>query len=305
MRHLRTLLDLSADEVQEILSLAIELKQGLSRGERPGLFQNHSVTLLFEKPSLRTRNSFEVAAGQLGGQCWFYSADEAGMNGRETLEDIARVIGSYADVLAMRTFSQSLIDTFVQYADCHVINALSDERHPCQALTDALTMKELFGDITGRKLVYIGDGNNVAASLATVAAQCDFRLTLASPPGYSLPDTVRDSIVAQYPKAAIECVDDPRSAVVDADVIYTDVWASMGQESESDIRKKAFADYQVNAMLMQCAPSSCRFMHDLPARRGLEVTSEVIEGDQSAVFQQAENRMHLAKALLVWLIRSR
>lgn len=304
MQHLRTLYDLSADDVHSILDLALDLKQRLASGERPGLFQNRTLTLVFEKPSLRTRNSFEVAAAQLGGACSFFSSQDVGLNGRETLEDIARVIGSYADVVALRTFSQDLIERFAEHAGCPVINALSDDRHPCQALTDALTLREIFGEVTGRKMVFVGDGNNVAASLATVAAQCGFHLTIASPADYTLPTSVVTELKQHYPDASLELVVDPVAAVRDADVVYTDVWASMGQESESQQRIEAFQGYQVNEALMSHAPATCRFMHDLPARRGLEVTDEVMEGEQSVVFQQAENRMHLAKGLLAWLTRS-
>ena len=302
MRHLSSLFDITQTELLEILALATELKSKLANGERPVLFERKTLALVFEKPSLRTRTSFEVAAIQLGGGSTFQTGHDAGLNGRESVSDIARVLSSYADAIAMRTFSQSLIDDFASHSCCPVINALSDARHPCQALTDLLTMQETLGQLEGLSLVYVGDGNNVAASLAIASAMVGIKLTIAAPEGYRLNDDLLNAIRAQYPSADLQQIEDPRQAVQNANVVYTDVWASMGQEAEASDRSKIFAPYQVNAELMAAAPDDCRFMHDLPARRGLEVTSDVIDGPNSIVFQQAENRMHLAKALLAWLM---
>lgn len=302
MKHLRTLLDLTADEIHEILELSLELKAKFQKGDRPPLLQGRVLAMLFEKPSLRTRNSFEAAVMHLGGGGIFLSTQEAGLNGRESLADIARVLSSYTDAIAMRTFSQQLIEEFATHSRCPVINGLSDDSHPCQALTDLLTLQEVFGDLNGRKLVFIGDGNNIACSLAIAASILKIPMTLCTPPNYSISAEVQSELQRRFPDAEVSHCSDPAEAVRDAGVVYTDVWASMGQESEADTRRKKFAPYQVNQALMATAPKSCKFMHDLPAHRGEEVTDEVIDGPNSIVFQQAENRMHLAKGLLVWLI---
>lgn len=302
MKHLTSLSDISVADVKAILSRARELKDRFLDGERPQLLRGRVLTMIFEKPSLRTRNSFEAAIAHLGGGSTFLSAKDAGLDGREALADVARVLGGYADVLALRTFSQRLIEEFARHAGCPVINGLSDERHPCQALTDAFTMQEVFGDIAGRRLVFLGDGNNVARSLAIAAAMLGVSFTLCGPRAYWLEESLLGDLRAKHPGAALAQTDDIAAAVRDADVIYTDVWASMGQESEAEKRKRDFAPFQVNAALMAQAPRECRFMHDLPAKRGLEVTDDVLDGPQSIAFQQAENRMHLAKGLLAWLL---
>ncbi len=303
MRHLRTLFDLGVDEFFEILDLSAELKRKWQQGERPALLERRVLTQVFEKPSLRTRNSFEAAMAQLGGYGIFLSGKDAGLEGREALSDIARVLSSYSDVVVLRTFSQKLIEDFASYSSCPVINGLSDERHPCQALTDLFTVREVFGQLKGRRLAFIGDGNNVARSLTVACAYAGVSMTIASPEGYELPEAFLREVRQRVPSADIRQIRDPVQAVRDADVVYTDVWASMGQEAEAEQRRRVFQPYQVNAELMSKAPSGCRFMHDLPAKRGQEVTDEVLDGPQSIVFQQAENRMHLAKGVLVWLLR--
>jgi ornithine carbamoyltransferase len=302
MRHLRSLFDLKPGEVQDILNLAADLKQKFKKGERPSILPGRVLAMVFEKPSLRTRNSFEAAMLQLGGGGIFITSQEAGLHGRETLPDIARVLSSYADAIALRTFSQKLIEDFAAHASCPVINALSDERHPCQALTDLFTIQEVFGSLKDLHLFYLGDGNNVARSLAIATAFAGMRMTLASPKGFELPAQFVKSLKRQVPGARLTLttsLDD----IATADIVYTDVWASMGQESQADSRRGAFAAYQVNAALMAKAPKHSRFMHDLPAHRGEEVTDEVIDGPQSIAFLQAENRMHLAKGLLVWFMK--
>jgi ornithine carbamoyltransferase len=303
MKHLTTLLDVSPDDFGEILDTTAELKAKFQRGERPPLLAGAVLALLFEKPSLRTRISFEAAMTHLGGDSIFLSGGDAGLNGRESLADVARVLSSYSDAIVLRTFSQQLIEDFAKLATCPVINGLSDERHPCQALTDVFTMREVFGSLAGKKLVFVGDGNNVAASLAIATAYAGMSMTLCSPPGYELDAGFLADLKNRVPTADVTVLADPVKAVRNADVIYTDVWASMGQETQADQRNKDFAGYQVNAALMSLAPAACRFMHDLPARRGLEVTDDVLDGPQSIAFQQAENRMHLAKGLLVWLLK--
>lgn len=301
-RHLTTLFDITPGDAEQILSISADLKDRTKRGDRPPLLQGRVLTLVFEKPSLRTRNSFEAAAIQLGGGSVFLTTQDAGLNGRESLPDVARVLSSYSDVLVMRTFSQTLIEEFARLSQCPVVNGLSDDLHPCQALTDLFTIRETFGRLAGLRLVYIGDGNNVATSLAMAAAYSRMPVTFCSPAGYQLSDTFLANLRGRIPETDVTLTADPAAAVKNADIVYTDVWASMGQEAQAEERRKIFTPYQVNAKLMAKAPKSARFMHDLPAKRGLEVTDDVMDGPQSIVFQQAENRMHLAKGLLVWLL---
>ena len=301
-RHLTSLYDLTPDELQALLATAADLKSKYKAGDRPQLLPGRVLAQLFEKPSLRTRNSFEAAIVNLGGSGIFLTTAEAGLNGRESLKDVATVLSSFSDVITMRTFSQQLIDQFAKFSSCPVINALSDERHPCQALTDLLTIQETRGELQGAHLVFVGDGNNVAMSLAIAAAMTDMKFTLAVPSGYEMPADFLSDLTTRYPKADVHQVSDPKQAVASADFVYTDVWASMGQEEDSERRQKAFAAFQVNADLMKQAPAEAKFMHDLPAKRGLEVTDDVMDGPQSIVYQQAENRMHVARGLFAWLL---
>ena len=303
MKHLISLLNLTVDEVHEILTLSHELKAGWKRGERPALLQGRYLTQVFEKPSLRTRVSFDAAMAQLGGTGLFLPAQDAGLHGRESLADVARVISSYSDAVVLRTFSQKLIEDFASFSKCSIINGLSDDDHPCQALTDILTLQEVWGEVKGKRLVFVGDGNNVANSLAMITSMLGMSMTVCAPRDFELDEDLLQAIRLSFPHSEITQTSDPAAAVANADVVYTDVWASMGQESEADKRNRIFAPYQVNAKLMAKAPSGCLFMHDLPARRGKEVTDDVIDGPNSIVFQQAENRMHLAKGLLVWLLK--
>lgn len=302
MRHLRSLFDLQAEDVTEILNLAAELKKKFQAGDRPALLPGRVLAMVFEKPSLRTRNSFEAAMVHLGGGGIFMTSKDAGLNGRESLPDIARVLSSFSDAIALRTFSQKLIDDFAVHSSCPIINALSDDFHPCQALTDLMTIREVFGQLQGLHLFYLGDGNNVAKSLAIATALTGMRLTVASPHGYEVPGEFLKTVRQHAPKIQVAITNEIDKILPTADIVYTDVWASMGQEGEADERRKLFAKFQVNAELMAKAPKSCRFMHDLPAHRGEEVTDEVIDGPQSIAFLQAENRMHLAKGLLAWLM---
>jgi ornithine carbamoyltransferase len=302
MQHLRSLFDLTPDDVLAILDKAADLKAQDAAGERASVLKNRVLTQIYDKPSLRTRLSFNAAIVHLGGQSEFFSAKDAGFDGRESLPDIARVVSSISDVVVIRTFSQKRIDDFSEWSQCPVINGLTDDYHPCQALTDYLTIREVFGGFSNQHLVYVGDGNNVAASLAIITAMLGLPLTVACPSGFEVSERVLSEIQNRYPGANFRQTSDVASAVKDADVVYTDVWASMGQEAEAEARKRAFDGFQVNEELMAKAPSSCKFMHDLPARRGLEVTDAVMDGPQSIVFQQAENRMHLAKGLLAWII---
>ncbi len=305
MKNLTTMASLEPQETAQILDLAAELKQKWAKGERPALLANRVLTQVFEKPSLRTRISFEAAMQQLGGSTIFLSSADAGLNGRESTADVARVLGSYSDAIVLRTFKQSLIDDFATWSRCPVINGLSDDDHPCQALTDLFTMQEHFGPVKGLTLAYVGDGNNVARSLAIACAQLGVHFHIGAPQGYQLSAAFEKDLKAKHPSFVYKQTDDAKAAVKGAQIVYTDVWASMGQESEKEHRARVFASYQVNSDLMQAAGSKAKFMHCLPARRGLEVTDDVMESPASIVFPQAENRMHLAKAVLVHMIHSR
>ncbi len=302
MKHLTSLYDLTPSDLTDVLTRAADLKALFKKGERPPLLQGRVLAQLFEKPSLRTRNSFEAAMIHLGGSGIFLTTAEAGLNGRESLEDIAKVLSSFSDIITMRTFSHQLIVDFSKHSSCPVINGLSDERHPCQALTDLLTIQEIFGKLKGMHLVFVGDGNNVSMSLAIASAMSGMKLTLAAPKGFEFSNEFMRGLSKRYPQHDVHQVHSAKDAVKTADVVYTDVWASMGQEDDAVRRMRAFADFQVNEELMQAAPQDARFMHDLPAKRGLEVTDGVMDGSQSIVFQQAENRMHLARGLFAWIL---
>ena len=296
-RDLLSIADLSPDEADRILRTALSLKRD---GGGFDLLAGKTLALLFEKPSLRTRVSFDVAMQELGGHAIYLNQSEVGLGQREPVADVARVLSRYVDVIAARTYSHETLLALARHADVPVINALSDEEHPCQAMADLLTILERCGALHGVRLAFIGDGFNVAASLAEGAALCGMRFAMASPAGYCLPDGIVRVIreMAAATGGSIELHDTPADAVRDADVVYTDVWASMGQEDSYAQRKEAFAGYAVTADLMALAKPSALFMHDLPAHRGEEVTDEVIEGPQSVVFDQAENRLHAQKAIL-------
>ena len=302
MKHLTSLYDLTPSDLFAILTRAADLKALFKKGERPPLLQGRVLAQLFEKPSLRTRNSFEAAMIHLGGSGIFLTTAEAGLNGRESLHDIAKVLSSFSDVITMRTFSHQLIVDFAKHSSCPVINGLSDERHPCQALTDLLTIQESLETLKDVHLVFVGDGNNVAMSLAIASAMAEMKMTLAAPKGFEFPSAFLNGLNKRYPQHRVHQVHSASDAVKTADVVYTDVWASMGQEDDAVRRMKVFAKFQVNEELMKTAPQHARFMHDLPAKRGLEVTDGVMDGTQSIVFQQAENRMHLARGLFAWIL---
>ena len=301
MRHFDTLNRLSAHDLEDILRLAACIKERWQRGDRPRLLAQRMMTLVFEKPSLRTRVSFEAAVAQLGGSSLFLTCAEAGLNGRESTADVARVLSTYSDWIVTRTFSHRLVDEFVKYAGCPVINGLSDQGHPCQALSDLLSMREALESLAGKTVAFVGDGNNVARSLARATTLLGMKFVLAAPAGYELPADYVAQLKQSCSTAEIMQTADPREAVARADVVYTDVWASMGQEAEQENRKQVFAPYQVNAALMAAAPKSARFMHCLPARRNMEVTDEVLDGKQSIALAQAENRLHGARGILLWL----
>ena len=263
-----------------------------------------SVALLFEKPSLRTRVSFDLAVAQLGGHCLYLSPQEVGLGQREPVPDVARVLSRYVDCIVARVFSHDTLVQLAQSASVSVINALSDLEHPCQALADFLTIRERKGRLKGVRLAYVGDGNNVARSLALLAAMLGVDFSMASPSGYRLDAAAESSArrLAAASGSSVTLTCDPLQAVKEADVVYTDTWTSMGQEKEAAIRRVAFADFQVNAGLMSHARPDAIFMHCLPAHHGEEVTSDILNGESSAVFDQAENRLHVQKAVLAQIL---
>ncbi len=262
------------------------------------------LALLFEKPSLRHRASFEVAMRQLGGHCIYLSPSEVGLGQRESVADVARVLSGYTDCIAARTFSQQTLELFASYSRVPVINSLTDLEHPCQALADLFTIYEKKGELEGLTLAFIGDGNNVANSLLLAAALTGMNFRIASPADYKINEQILNT-ARQYAAESgtlIFCTEEPRQAVTDADIVYTDVWTSMGQEAEAEKRQQAFTGFQVNGELLSLAREDAIFMHDLPAHRGEEVTDDVIDGERSVVFEQSENKMHMLKALLAEMI---
>ncbi len=301
MQHLLTLFDICPTELRLILATASTLKTRLAAGNRPPVLERIVLALLFEKPSLRTRVSFETGIAQLGGSSLFLGED-VGWGKRESPSDFTQVLGQFVDVVVCRAKDHRRAEQLASFNAVPVINGLTDLCHPCQALADVLTLQDSYGDLTDKHLVFVGDGNNVAHSLALICAMLGMRFTLACPDGYQMDSAWLDRVTAEYPQAAIERTADAKAAVADADAIYTDVWTSMGQEAEAKIRKQAFADYQVNGELMASAPPHARVLHCLPAVRGEEITDQVIDSPQSDVIVQAGNRMHAQKGLLVWML---
>ncbi|MFL6447039.1 MAG: ornithine carbamoyltransferase [Bryobacteraceae bacterium] len=293
-------LDLSTEQLLRLLELAGEVKR--NRQQFTSALKGKYAALLFEKPSLRTRLTFELAMKQLGGD----SVTQAGMIGeREPLKDVARNLARWTDCIVARTFEQKTIEDLALWSGIPVVNALSDTFHPCQALADMFTLHEQFAALKGLRLVFVGDGNNVAHSLMLCGARLGMHCTVATPPGYEPQAAVVEqaTALAHETGGTIEITNGPEAAVRSANAVYTDVWASMGQEAEATRRKQLFARYQVNTKLMGLAASDAVFMHCLPAKRGLEVTDEVMESRQSVAFDQAENRLHAQKALLLTLLQ--
>ena len=266
----------------------------------PTVLTGRGVALLFEKPSARTRTSTEMAVVGLGGHPIYIRPDEVGLGVRESVEDVARTLAGYCAILAARVFDHATLEAMAAAVEVPVVNLLSDRAHPCQALADVLTLREHLGSLEGRRLVFVGDGNNVAASLAFASALCGVELTVASPPGYEIDDDVVER--ARNLGGAVEVVVDPYEAVKGADAVYTDVWTSMGQEDEAAARRAAFRGYQVDADLMTAAGDQAVFLHCLPAHRGEEVSPDVIDGPGSLVWKQAANRMDAVRALLADLV---
>ena len=304
MRHLLTIAELQPAEIQRIFAITKDLKTKYNEGLREPLLPGRMMALLFEKPSLRTRVSFESAMSHLGGGSLFLGED-AGWGKRESLDDFARVLGQYVDVIVVRANRHQTAVDLAEHANCSVINGLTDAVHPCQALADLYTLREMVGLLKGRKLAYVGDANNVARSLALACGKLGMAMSVATPENYSFDDDFLASLERHVPELELDMTRDPAEAVREATAVYTDVWASMGQESEAEKRRRDFADYQVNAKLMSQAPPDAHFMHCLPAHRGEEVTDEVIDGQQSAVLEQAANRLHVQKGILAWLMGPR
>ncbi|MCS6976591.1 MAG: ornithine carbamoyltransferase [Gemmatales bacterium] len=302
MRHFITLFDLTREELLHLLAMAERLKRQQGRGKRRRELAGKVVALIFEKPSLRTRVSFESAVAQLGGATIFLSGPEVGLGTREAIPDCARTLSQFCDAVILRTFAHSTVETFAEHASVPVINGLTDTHHPCQAISDLFTMQEQFGELRGRTVVFVGDGNNVARSLAVGCGMLGMRFVLAAPKGYGFEPDYSNLLRQRFPEGSFELNGSPTEAVRHADVIYTDVWTSMGQEAEKDTRCQAFRGFQVNRELLEHAPDHAVVMHCLPAHRGEEITSEVLDGQRSIAFQQAGNRLHAQKALLDWLL---
>ncbi len=301
-----SILDFDATDLERCLQISARLKAERSLGRQASTadaLDGRHVALLFEKPSLRTRSTFEIAARELGGGVMALQADVA-LGSREPVQDVARNLERWVDAVVIRTFAQKTLEQFAASAKrLHVINALTDEQHPCQAIADFLTLQEHWGALRGRTVAFIGDGNNVAASVAHAGAMLGVNVHVASPDGYQLPHSVVQQAtgVARH-GARLRLFTDAFDAVAGADAIYTDTWTSMGQEAEADVRRATFAKYQVNESLMSHARPDALFMHCLPAHRGEEVTEEVFESPAAVVFDQAENRLHCQKALLLMLL---
>ena len=303
MHHFIDLLDWNGDQILKLLKDATRLKKALTKGKYRPRLEGKVLGMIFEKPSLRTRVSFQAGMAQLGGQAIFLNGVDAGLGKRESLPDIVRTLCEYVDAVVLRTFQHENVVEFARWASKPVINGLSDYYHPCQALGDLLTMRECCGDLEGKTIAFVGDGNNVARSLAIACGRIGMRFILSPPAKYRFDQPFLETYQTQV-RGKLEEIDDPRKAVAQADFIYTDVWASMGQEAEMNERGQHFEAYQVNAELLKAAPQTAKVMHCLPAHRGEEITDEILDGPQSVVFSQAGNRMHAQKALLLWAMEA-
>ena len=304
MKHFTAIADYSTDELRHLLDVAFRLKDQLKKtGRNDAVLAGKTLAMIFEKPSLRTRVSFAVGMTQLGGAGLLLRQEEVGLDTREPLKDVARVLSGMCDGIMARTFEHEKITGLAKWSTVPVINGLTDYSHPCQAMADVMTLMEHFGrDIKGRTLVYVGDGNNVARSLSVACGKFGIKFVLASPKSYSLPQEDVDRIMTQLPEMDFVYTDDAADAVRDADAVYTDTWVSMGQEAEKARRVKDFANYRLDEGLLAKAPKHAVVLHCLPAYRGLEISEGVMEGKQSLIFPQAENRLHFQKGLLAVLL---
>lgn len=303
-KDLISIADLSQSDIEEIFNVTRELKEWHNKGYDEKCLSGKILGMIFEKSSMRTRVSFEVSMVQLGGHAIYLTQNDINLGKREAVKDGARVLSRYVNGIAIRTFGQDTIQELARYATVPVINALSDYLHPCQALTDLYTIKEKFGTYTNIKIAFIGDGNNVARSLAQICTKLGIHFHVASPKGYELtPDFVSKTKQMADGNDLIHLYQDPKEAAEKANVLYTDTWVSMGQEAEEEARIQAFKDFQINSDLLKPAKDDVKVMHCLPAHRGEEITDEVIDGPHSIVYDQAENRLHVEKALLKLLLR--
>ncbi len=300
MKHLLTLESLSTEEIKDILNLADQLKYELKHGIEHHHLKGKTLGMIFEKSSTRTRVSFETGMYQLGGHPLFLSSNDLQIGRGEPVEDTARVLSRMLDGIMIRTFAQAEVDALAEYGSIPVINGLTDYCHPCQVLADLMTIREFKGKLKGLKLAFIGDGNNMANSLIVGCLKCGMSVAIACPKGYEPPKNVLD-FADNYP-GMFEMTTDPLKAAENADVVYTDVWASMGQEEEKAIREKAFAGIQINAELMEKTNKDCMVLHCLPAHRGEEITADVFEAHADEIFEEAENRLHAQKAVMVRLM---
>jgi ornithine carbamoyltransferase len=301
IRHFLTLFDFSSDDLKKLIHRAIELKAKQRAGDIYEPLKNKVLGMVFEKSSTRTRVSFEAGMAQFGGQAIFLSPRDTQLGRGEPIEDTARVLSRMVDIIMIRTFEHEKLELFASYSLVPVINALTDLHHPCQLLADIQTFVEHRGDITGKTVAWIGDGNNMCHSYIHAAQQLKFNLRIASPKGYE----PLDEVVSQIQSELVTLCDNPTDAVTNADMVVTDVWSSMGQEQQQKQREAAFKNYQVNGPLMAAANPDALFMHCLPAHRGEEVSADVIDGEQSVVWDEAENRLHSQKALLEFLLCSK
>lgn len=300
MKHLLTLESLSTEEIKDILNLADQLKYELKHGIEHHHLKGKTLGMIFEKSSTRTRVSFETGMYQLGGHPLFLSSNDLQIGRGEPVEDTARVLSRMLDGIMIRTFAQAEVDALAEYGSIPVINGLTDYCHPCQVLADLMTIREFKGKLKGLKLAFIGDGNNMANSLIVGCLKCGMSVAIACPKGYEPPKNILD-FADNYP-GMFEMTTDPLKAAKNADVVYTDVWASMGQEEEKAIREKAFAGIQINAELMEKTNKDCMVLHCLPAHRGEEITADVFEAHADEIFEEAENRLHAQKAVMVRLM---
>lgn len=304
MKDFVAIADYSPEDIQSMLDLAIQLKNERKSGENLPILKGKVLGMIFQKPSLRTRVSFDMAMRHLGGDALYLSPAEIGLGKRESIADVARVMSGYVDIIMARVFDHDHILELALWSDIPVINGLSDYNHPCQAMADALTIYEHYGKLKGLNIAFVGDGNNVALSLLHICAKLGANFTMSNPKGYEInPDGVKIAYeFAQKSGTNIQFVTNPQDAVIKADVIYTDTWTSMGQEEETKNREVVFPPYQVNSQLVSKAQPGVIVMHCLPAHRGQEITDDVADGKHSVLFPQAHNRLHAQKAILVRLL---
>lgn len=305
MKDFLTIADYSSSTLQDLLDLAVQLKDEWKAGGNEPIFKNKVLAMIFQKPSLRTRVSFDMAMRHLGGDALYLSPAEIGLGKRESIADVARVVSGYVDAIMARVFDHNHVEQLAEWASIPVINGLSDYNHPCQAMADALTIYENFGKMKGLNVSYVGDGNNVAVSLMHVCAKLGANFSIANPEGYDMPAAAIElgKQIAAESGSEIRLLTDPYEAVREADAIYTDTWTSMGQEEETKKRQLVFPPYQVNEKLVKAAHEHVIVLHCLPAHRGEEITDQVADGPHSRLFPQAHNRLHAQKAILVHLMK--